>query len=81
VEEYTVKTSQQLGAVLRGYRKERQLTQQQVGTKSGVPQPIISRMEDDPGPKALSQLLKVLGALDLELAVRKKRTSQVSADW
>jgi HTH-type transcriptional regulator/antitoxin HipB len=79
--DYTVKTSQQLGSVLRGYRKERRLTQQQIGAKTGIPQPIISQMEDDPGPKALSQLLKVLAALELEFVVRKKRMSQVPADW
>lgn len=79
--DYTVKTSQQLGAVLRGYRKELSLTQQEIGMKSGVSQPIISQMEVDPGPKALSQLLKVLAGLDLELVVRKKRPSQAPADW
>ena len=79
--DYTVKTSQQLGSVLHGYRKDRRLTQQQIGTKTGLPQPSISQMEADPGTMALSRLLKVLSVLDLELVVREKRTSQAPSDW
>jgi HTH-type transcriptional regulator/antitoxin HipB len=79
--DYTVKTSQQFGSVLRGYRKDQKLTQRQIGIKAGLPQPSISQIEADPGPAALSRLLKVLAALELEIVVRKKRTSQSSSDW
>ncbi len=79
--DYAVKTSRQLGAVLKGYRKDRRLTQRQIGAKTGLPQPSISQMEADPGPMALARLLKVLSALDLELVVREKKASQATSDW
>ena len=36
--DYPIKTAQQLGAVLQGYRKTQQLTQAQVGARVGLPQ-------------------------------------------
>ena len=79
--DYTVKTSRQLGAVLRGYRKEQSLTQQEIGKKAALPQPSISEMETDPGRAALSRVLKVLGALDLELVIRERKNDSERLDW
>jgi HTH-type transcriptional regulator/antitoxin HipB len=79
--DYTVKTGLQLGSVLRGYRKNKGFTQQQIGAKTGLPQPSISQMEANPGPMALSRLLKVLSVLDLEFVVREKKTTQEPSDW
>jgi len=81
VTDFTVKTSHQLGAVLRGYRKDRGLTQQEVGKKTALPQPSISEMEADPGRAALSRLLKVLAALDLELVIREKKKNSERSEW
>ena len=79
--DYVIKTPRQLGAMLRGYRKDRGLTQQEIGARATVAQPTVSQMEDDPGPSALSRLLKILAALDLELVIRERKKTQDQTDW
>ena len=79
--DFTIKTPKQLGAVLRGYRTSKKLSQQGVGMRAGLPQPIISKIESSSGRITLSRLLKVLAALDLELVVRPKSKADTSAEW
>jgi hypothetical protein len=71
--EFAIKTPQQIGAVLRGYRTAKKLNQQSVGLKAALPQPVISKIE--------SRLFKVLAALELELVVRPKSRNQTSSEW
>jgi HTH-type transcriptional regulator/antitoxin HipB len=78
--DYSIKTTQQLGSVLPGYRKDRKLTQRAVGEKVGFAQNVVSMMESDPGQVSLSRLFKLLSALDLELVVRRKTTVSKS-EW
>ena len=78
--DYSIKTTQQLGSVLQGYRKDRKLTQRAVGEKVGFAQNVVSMMESDPGQVSLSRLFKLLSALDLELVVRRKTTVSKS-EW
>jgi HTH-type transcriptional regulator/antitoxin HipB len=79
--DFTIKTPKQLGAVLRGYRTSKKLSQQGVGMRAALPQPIISKIESSSGRIALSRLLKVLTALDLELVVRPKSKTNTSTEW
>jgi HTH-type transcriptional regulator/antitoxin HipB len=78
---YPIKTPQQLGAVLQGYRKTRMLTQAQVGARVGLPQKEISKLEMDPSNAALARVFKLLAALDLEVAVRERETSSDLSQW
>ena len=78
---YPIKTPQQLGAVLQGYRKTHQLTQAQVGARVGLPQKEISKLEMDPSNTALARVFKLLAALDLELVVRERETSSDLSKW
>lgn len=80
VKEYPVKTAQQLGDILRGYRKEGGLTQQKLSGKAGVSQPYISQLETET-KASLSRLFEVLGALDLEIVIREKRKDSDPAEW
>ena len=77
--DFTIKTPQQLGAVLRGYRNSKKLNQQALGTRAALPQPVISKIESNSGRVMLSRLFKVLAALDLELVVRPK--TKTSSEW
>jgi len=79
--DFSVKTPQQLGAVLKGFRKERGLTQKDVGSRVGLAQKAVSEIESEPGRAGLARVFKLLAALDLEVVVRAKETSTVRAEW
>ena len=79
--EYPIKTAQQLGYVLQGYRKEQGLTQKAVGDKVGLAQKAVSKIEIAPQRSGVSLIFKLLAALDLELVVRPKGTSDRRSEW
>ena len=79
--DYPIKTPQQLGSVLQGYRKERGLTQKAVGDKVGLAQKAVSKIELAPGRAGVSLIFKLLAALDLELVVRPRGTPDRPSEW
>jgi HTH-type transcriptional regulator/antitoxin HipB len=79
--DYPVKTPQQLGAVLQGYRKTHKLTQAQVGARVGLPQKEISKLEMNPANTSLARVFKLLAALDLELVVRARGKNTQPSEW
>jgi len=79
--DYPVKTPQQLGAVLQGYRKTHKLTQAQVGARVGLPQKEISKLEMNPANTSLARAFKLLAALDLELVVRARGKNTQPSEW
>ena len=79
--DYPVKTPQQLGAVLQGYRKTHKLTQAQVGARVGLPQKEISKLEMNPANTSLTRVFKLLAALDLELVVRARGKNVQPSEW
>jgi HTH-type transcriptional regulator/antitoxin HipB len=79
--DYSIKTPNQLGLVLQGYRKELGLTQKDVGAKVGMTQKAVSKIELAPGQTGLSLIFKLLAALDLEIVVRSRGASQRRSDW
>ncbi len=72
------RTSQQIGAALRRYRKKRDLTQGDLGSLINKRQATISNLEAGEGG-TLETLLAVLSALDLELVIRP-RTKGAATD-
>jgi HTH-type transcriptional regulator/antitoxin HipB len=81
MKDYAIRTPQQLGAVLRGYRVEKKLTQAATGQDAGLAQNAISLIESNPGPASLDRIFKVLAALDLELVVRPRRSGAAKSEW
>jgi HTH-type transcriptional regulator / antitoxin HipB len=79
--EYSIKTPKQLGSVLAGYRKERNLTQRAAGEKVGLAQSVVSSLEKSPERAGLARIFKLLAALDLELVVRPREKSARRVDW
>jgi HTH-type transcriptional regulator/antitoxin HipB len=79
--DFPIKTPEQLGAVLQGYRRDRKLTQQRVGAKVGLAQKAVSKMELAPGRAGLSQVFKLLAALDLELVIRPRGSLSSPSEW
>ncbi len=81
MKEFVIRTPQQLGPVLQGYRKGRPLTQAEVGQKAGLPQSEISRLELDASGASLSRVFKLLAALELELVVRPRGKNAARSEW
>jgi HTH-type transcriptional regulator / antitoxin HipB len=79
--DYPIKTPSQLGAVLKGFRRERSLTQAAVGAKVGLRQNAVSEIESSPDRSSLARVFKLLAALDLDLVVRSRQPSIQRSDW
>ncbi len=76
--EYTVTTPSQLGQVLQGCRKQRGLTQRELGTRVGLLQKAVSMIETDPSRTSIERLFKLLSALELQIVLRDKRPDGAS---
>jgi HTH-type transcriptional regulator/antitoxin HipB len=81
MKDYVVRTPQQLGPILQGYRKTRALTQAQVGQAIGLPQGEISKLELDASTASLNRIFKLLAALELELVIRPRNKSVRTSEW
>ena len=80
--EQVIRTPEQLGPLLRGARQKRNLSQQELGVKaSGTSQARVSQLELQPGRFTVDRLLLILAALDLELVIRPRETSDELTEW
>jgi len=68
----------QIGATLRRYRKQRGLTQAQLGEKTNLRQATISDLETGRPGVQLQTLLDALSALDLELMIQPRSKASLS---
>lgn len=68
--EYPVLTPAQLALHLRSIRKARQMTQAELGTKLGVNQARVGKIERDPSSVSVGQLMQMLGLLDIRLVLK-----------
>ncbi len=73
--EPVVRNPAQLGSGLLRFRKQDAWTQQQAGERSGIKQSIVSQVESGKPGTRLGTLFKLLASLDLELVLRKRRTT------
>lgn len=67
--DYPLRFSGQMRQHLRALRKQRGLTQAQLGTLVGVSQARIAEIEADPGLVNLDQMLQLLAAMDATLSI------------
>jgi HTH-type transcriptional regulator / antitoxin HipB len=79
--DYGIRTPGQLGDVLRGFRKQRQMSQADAGRKVGLAQNAVSMIETDAGKAGMGRVFKVLAALDLELMVRPRKSTRGKSEW
>lgn len=77
---YSVRTTQQLAMILQGCRKQAELSQKQASTKVGMLPKTISSLESDPDGCSIASLFKLLSALDLEMVLQPKQSTQDSND-
>ncbi len=64
---YPIKTLSQLPLVLKGFRKEKGLTQAAMAERLGITQQSYAYFEANPGTAALARIFMVLRMLDVEL--------------
>lgn len=80
--EQVIQAPSQLGVLLRGARRQRGMSQQELALKAGgTSQNRLSQLELQPGRFTMERLLLILVALDLELVVRPRDTSTKPAEW
>jgi len=80
--EQVIQAPAQLGMLLRGARRKRGMSQQELALKAGgTSQNRLSELELQPGRFTVERLLLILAALDLELVVRPRETSAKAAEW
>ena len=68
--DYPIRLADQLKAHLRSLRKQRGLTQAELGRRLGLGQVRIAEIEAKPGLVSVDQLVKLLSALGAGLVVR-----------
>lgn len=80
--EQVIRAPAQLGMLLRGARRERGMSQQELALKAGgTSQARLSQLELQPGRLTVERLLLILAALDLEVVVRPRETVIEPAEW
>jgi len=80
--EQVIQAPSQLGVLLRGARRQRGMSQQELALKAGgTSQNRLSELELQPGRFTVERLLLILAALDLEFVVRPRDTSTKPAEW
>ncbi len=77
-----IRTTEQLGLILQGYRKSRSLTQGEAAKRVGLLPKTISKLELSPDNSSIISLFKLISALDLELVLQPKDTSRSNqGEW
>ena len=81
--DFPVLTPMQLGAVLRGFRRQRGLTQAQLADRVGLTQKAISIIETHPERIGVARVFRVLSALEAQWVLRDKVSARPSprAQW
>ena len=80
--EQVIQAPSQLGVLLRGARRKRGMSQQELALKAGgTSQNRLSELELQPGRFTVERLLLILAALDLELVVRPRENGIEPAEW
>lgn len=73
--DFTVRTSQQLPALLRAFRKQAGLTQAAAARRLGVTQQTLSALERNAEKVSVDRLLQLLSILDVELVLHQGNES------
>jgi HTH-type transcriptional regulator/antitoxin HipB len=77
--ETIARTPQQLGAGIKRYRRQKNLTQGGLGEKMHARQATVSKLEAGEPATQLRILMDALAALDLELVIRPRTKMSVKA--
>ncbi|QOF81339.1 helix-turn-helix domain-containing protein [Variovorax sp. 38R] len=73
---YPIETPQQLRTLLKALRQSSQLTQTELGTRLGVSQKRIARIEAEPGVTSFDQMARLAAAMGYRFVLEEVPTSQ-----
>jgi HTH-type transcriptional regulator/antitoxin HipB len=77
-----ITAASQVGEILQGRRKARQLPQQELATKLGISQSRLSTLEADPSGLTLDRLIALTNLLGLELVLQEKEGDRgTKGEW
>lgn len=76
MDDFPVRTPDQLPGLLQSFRKASGLTQVELAARLGVTQQTLSALERNASRVSAARLLKVLGALGVELVLRQAGSGQ-----
>lgn len=71
MDEFPVRTADQLPALLQGFRKASGLTQADVASRLGITQQTLSALERNATAVSAARLMKLLSILGVELVLRR----------
>ncbi|MGB3275220.1 MAG: helix-turn-helix transcriptional regulator [Castellaniella sp.] len=74
--DFTIRTAQQLPALLQGFRKQAGLTQAEAALRLGVTQQTLSALERNAEKVSTERLLRLLSILGVDLVLRKRDGTQ-----
>jgi HTH-type transcriptional regulator/antitoxin HipB len=77
---YVVRTAEQLPALLKAFRKNAGLTQEQVAVRLGVTQQTLSALERNAQRVSAERLLQLLGILGADMVLQPRHTEAGSAE-
>lgn len=80
MDEFVVRTSDQLSPLLRAFRKEAKLTQVDVAQRLGVTQQTVSALERNAEAVSAQRLTQLMNILGVELVLRKKPEAYTEVD-
>lgn len=69
---YTVRTAEQLPALLKAFRKQAGLTQGQLATSLGMTQQTLSALERNANRVSADRLLQLLGILGVDMVLQPR---------
>ena len=72
--EYRIAIAQQLGGLLKSMRKEKHLTQQQLGERLGLSQRMVAKLESHPEKASFERVHQALSALEMDLILKQRGT-------
>lgn len=71
--DFTVRTAEQLPALLQAFRKQAGLSQAATAMRLGVTQQTLSALERNAAKVSADRLLELLGLLGVELVLRQRK--------
>ncbi len=74
MDEFTVRTTEQLPQLLKAFRKTAKLTQADVALRLGVTQQTVSAMERNAETVSAERLMKLMSILGVDLVLRARPT-------
>lgn len=70
--ETTLDDVKNIGELLKGYRKEKKITQEELANFAGLSRVGVIKLENNESDIKLSTLIKIVGLLGLDLVLKKR---------